>query len=206
MSAITQEQWDAFKKQFPDDQRIQAVTFEELLANTDGGKVDWENPPVTNVLRADLESGVAISECQLWIGFVVFDVICLAVGAVGLRSGASKSTAEAMARAAKPVMNKLQTIIAKMAAQGATKMDLAKGVFDILRTIWSGGCLGAVVSAFLGTLTWYYALLYGATALATIVAALATDGVAFIAEVVILLATFGFLVADSINCARVCKL
>jgi hypothetical protein len=42
--------------------------------------------------------------------------------------------------------------------------------------------------------------------MATIVAALATDGVAFVAEVIILLATFGFLVADSINCVKVCGL
>ena len=206
MSAITREQWDAYKSQFPNDERIQAVTFEELLKNTNGGTVDWSRPPAGEQLRPEVRAVGPISDCQIWIGFVVFDVICLAVGAVGLRAGANRATAEAMAHAARPVMSKLEVIIAKMAAEGATKKDLAWGVFQILKTIWSGGCLGAVLSAFLGTLTWYYALLYGATAMATIVAALATDGIAFVGEVIILLATFGFLVADSINCVKVCGL
>lgn len=204
MSAITQEQWDSYKSQFPNDKKIQAVTLEELLKNTDGGKVDWKNPPVAKERRTEAQAVTAISGCELAIGYVIFDVVCLAIGGVGLRSGVSRGTAEAVAEAARPVLSKLEVTIAKMAAEGASKTDLAWGVFEILKTIWSGGCLGAVLSAFLGSLTWYYALLYGATAMATIVAALATDGVAFVAEVVIVLATFGFLVADSVNAAKAC--
>ena len=203
--SITREQWDSFKSQFPNDKRIQAVTFEELLSNTNGGTVDWQNPPTTQEIRAEVRAAGAISDCELWIGYVVYDAICLAIGAVGLRAGANRAAVEAVAEAARPVLPKLEAAIAKMAAQGATTTDLAWGVFEILKTIWSGGFLGAVVSVFLGTLTWYYWLLYGATGLATIVAALLTDGAAFVAEVTIELATFGFLVADSVNCAKACS-
>ncbi len=202
---LTQEQWENYKSEFPDDEKLQALTLEELIKKTDGGMVDWTNPPGFEDAHSDFEAAVAISDCELWIGYVVFDAICLAVGGVGLRSGLNRGAAEAVAEAAEPVLSKLETTIAKMAAEKASKSDLAWGVFDILKTIWSGQCLGAVLSAFLGSLTWYYAALYGATAMATIVAALATDGAAFVAEVVIELATFGFLVSDSVNCAKVCS-
>ena len=57
-----------------------------------------------------------------------------------------------------------------------------------------------------GHLTWYYAVLYGATAMATIVAAVATDGVAFVAEVALEVVTFGMLVADCVNAVAACDL
>ena len=147
---------------------------------------------------------VGLSDCEVDTGYVIFDVICLAIGATALRASASRSTAEAIATAAEPVIPKLQAIIETIAADGTSATDRAMAVFKLLQIIWSGDCLGAVVSAFLGSLTWYYAVLYGVTATATIVAALATDGVAFAAEVAIELATFGFLVADSVNAREAC--
>jgi hypothetical protein len=92
-----------------------------------------------------------------------------------------------------------------MGAAGASKMDLAKGVFEILKTIFNGGCFGAVFSAFVSSLSWWDAALYAVTGTATIIAALATDGIAFAAEVVILLATFGFLVSDSVKAVSACS-
>jgi hypothetical protein len=204
MSTLSQKQWDSYKSVFPNDKKLQALSLAELFQNTDGGKIDWDNLTGKEHDAGARTAAISIDPCALNIGYVVFDVICLAIGAVGLRAGATAETAEKVAEAAKPVMSKLETIIAKMSAEGASKTDLATGTFKILQILWSGNALGAVLSAFLGSLTWYYALLYGATALATIVAAVATDGVAFIAEVVIELATFGFLVADSINAAKAC--
>ena len=110
-----------------------------------------------------------------------------------------------MAKAAAPVMSQMEKYIATMAASTSSKTDIATAVFGIISTIYSGGCLGAVLSAFLGSLTWYEAALYGVTAMATIVAALATDGAAEIALIVIELATAGFLVNDSINCVKACN-
>jgi len=147
-----------------------------------------------------------VSSCAIRLGFVVYDVVCLAIGGVALRAGASEEAAEAVANAAEPVLSKIETIVAQMASDGASPTDLAKGVWSILKTIWSGGCGGAVLSAFLSSLPWYYALLYGASAMATIVAALATDGVAFIAEVVIELASAGFLLIDCVKATTTCTL
>ena len=84
-------------------------------------------------------------------------------------------------------------------------MDVATAVFGVISTIYSGACLGAVLSAFLGSLTWYNAVLYGATALGTIMAALATDGAAEIGIIIVELATAGFLIGDSIKCVDACS-
>jgi hypothetical protein len=204
MSTLSQKQWDNYKSIFPKDKKLQALSLAELFKNTDGGKIDWDNLRGKDNDARSRTGVISIDPCALNIGYVVFDVICLAIGGVGLRSGATAETAGKVAEAAKPVMSKLETIVAKMSVKGASKTEVATGVFKVLQIIWSGGALGAVLSAFLGSLTWYYKVLYAATALATIVAAVATEGVAFIAEVAIELATFGFLVADSINAAKAC--
>jgi len=81
---------------------------------------------------------------------------------------------------------------------------LATAVFGVISTIYSGACLGAVLSAFLGNLQWYQGVLYGATALGTIMAALATDGAAEIGVIIVEIATAGFLVVDASKCAEAC--
>ena len=143
--------------------------------------------------------------CAEAVGYVVFDCVCLFLGAATLRSSLTAEAAEGMAKAAAPVMSQMEKYIATMAAETSSKTDVASAVFGIISTIYSGGCLGAVLGAFLGSLTWYEAALYGVTAMATIVAALATDGAAEIALIVIELATAGFLVNDSISCVKACN-
>jgi hypothetical protein len=131
--------------------------------------------------------------------------VCLFLGAIALRSSVTAEAAEDMAKAAGPVSKQLEKYILIMADQGATKTEVATAVFGIISTLYSGSCLGAVISAFLGTLTWYNCILYGATALGTIMTAVATDGVAEIGIIVVELATAGFLVGDSIKCADACN-
>jgi len=209
MNTITQEHLDAFKNQFPFNEQIKALTLEDVLQHIQGKTANFENMhALTSEEYAPHALAVSanLTDCQMAIGYVIFDVICLAVGAVGLRSSVKPQTIVAMAQAAAPAMSKIELIIARMGAQGASKSTLAWGVFDILKTIVSGGCLGAVVSAFTDSLTWWDMILYGVTAVATIVAALATDGLAFVAEVIVLLATFGFLVSDSVKAVQSCSL
>lgn len=157
-------------------------------------------------IQSSPRSAVAVTPCQMAVGWVIFDAVCLAVGAVGVRAGASASAIQAVAEAAAPVVSAVERTVAQIARQGATLTDQAWGVFTILKTIWNGGCLSAVFSAFTNSLTWWDMILYGITGTATIIAALATDGIAFVAEVVILLATFGFLVSDSVKAVQQCGL
>ncbi|WP_342616753.1 hypothetical protein [Rhodoferax sp. GW822-FHT02A01] len=203
MTNLTENKLDDFKNLYPNNPRIQALTLDEVLKNTAGMTVDWSK---IKFQQRSVAAAAAISGCQLAVGYVVFDVVCLAVGAVGLRAGVSGSTVQAMANAVAPVLSKIEIIIARLAAQGATTSEIAWGVFEILKTIYSGGCLGAVFEAFTDSLKWWEMVLYGITGVATIVAALATDGMAFVAEIVILLATFGFLLSDSASAIQICNL
>lgn len=204
MSIITKEQWDSFKSQFPNDKKIQSVTFEELLKNTDGGKVDWQHLPKAKERDVELLTIGPFTECDLWIGYCIIDAICLGFGAAELRASLNRDVAGAVAKAAQNVIEQIEDILSKIGKE-SSKTDIAWSVYEIVRTIWSGGCLGAVVSAIMSSLTWYYMLLYAASGLAILVAVCATDGVAFVAEVVVELATFGFLVADAINAHKACN-
>ncbi len=201
MTALTQRDLDLFKAQFPNDEKIQAVTLIEVLENSDG-KADfskWTREPAPALLEGSVLS------CGAAIGFVIYDCVSLFIGASATRAGATTEEAEAIAKAAEPVLSKIEKVCADAAKEGASAYDKACAVWEIIKTIYNGGCLGAVIGAFLSTLTWYNMILYGATALATIVAALATDGAAEIAEIAIQLATFGFLVSDSIAVGPACS-
>ena len=193
---------DQYKALYPDDAKLQALTLDELLTATAGVTVDYSTLTYPGEAAGLLGDGWS---CAEGVGYVVFDCVCLFLGAATLRSSLTAEAAESMAKAAAPVMSQMEKYIATMAASTSSKTDIATAVFGIISTIYSGGCLGAVLSAFLGSLTWYEAALYGVTAMATIVAALATDGAAEIALIVIELATAGFLVNDSINCVKACN-
>ena len=146
-----------------------------------------------------------ITECEKSIGYVIFDCVCLFLGASSLRASLPAEGAEAMAEAAKPVLSKLEEYIVTISAETSSKTDVATAVFGIISTIYSGGCIGEVISAWLNTLTVGDAILYGATALGTIIAAVSTDGLATIGVIIVELATAGWLISDSIKCSEACE-
>ena len=145
------------------------------------------------------------SDCEKQLGYVIFDSVCLMLGAAELRASLTAEAAEDMAEAAKPVLSKMDKYILTIADEASSKTEVATAVFGIMSTIWSGGCLGAVVSSWLGTLSVGNAILYGATALGTLLAAFATDGAAEIGIIAVELATAGWLIEDSIKCAEECS-
>lgn len=202
--SITQKQLESFKCLHPGDPRIQALPLNEVVKNLDRREVDWHSV-LLDQLATPVAAGIELTECQKAIGIVVFDVFCLALGAVALRGTVNSATINAVAQAVVPVQSKLEVIIARLSGPNVSPRDQALAVFDILRAIYKGECLGAIAAAFSKSLTWWNALLYGITSVATIVALVATDGVAFVTEIVLLLATFGFLVSDSIRAANACR-
>ena len=146
-----------------------------------------------------------VTACEKQIGYVIFDSVCLMLGAAELRAGVTAEAAEEMAEACKPVISKFESYILTMAKEGASTTEVAGAVFGMMSTIWSGGCLSAVVSAWLGTLSVGNAILYGTTALGTLLAAFATDGAAEIGIIVVELATAGWLIEDSVKCVEECS-
>jgi len=206
MAAITQKALDDFKALYPHDDAIQAVSLAVLLQNTAGRSVDWSTLTFADRPTARTAQKLALTSCQIAIGWVVFDALTLALGAVGLRGSVSSGTIEAIAQASAPVLSQIETTIARISAEGASATQQAWGVFEILKTIYNGGALGAVFSAFTDSLSWWDMLLYGITGTATLIAAFATDGLAFAAEVAILIASTGFLISDSVKAVQACNL
>lgn len=207
MSSITHQSFEAYKAINPHDKRLQSLTLEELLRETNGRTVDYRYISYEN--ESPLLPG-AISftstgwDCGLGIGYVVFDCLCLFLGAASLRASFTAKAAEEIGEAAKPVASQLMKYVQTIKAADSSKTELATAVFGVISTIYSGACLGAVLSAFLGNLQWYQGVLYGATALGTIMAALATDGAAEIGVIIVEIATAGFLVVDASKCAEAC--
>jgi len=145
-----------------------------------------------------------LTDCEKQIGYVIFDSVCLMLGAIELRAGITAEAAEEMAEACKPIINKFDSYILTMASKESSTTQVAGAVWGMMSTIWSGGCLGAVVSAWLGTLSVGNAILYGVTALGTLVAAFATDGAAEIGIIAVELATATWLIEDSAKCIEEC--
>lgn len=200
MRTITQASFKAYQALNPNDERLQALTLEELYEQTGSGQVDWNK--IT--YKPELLQG-STWDCTKGIGYVVFDCVCLFLGAASLRSSVTAEAAEDIAKAAEPAVSQLEKYIVTIGAKTSSNTEVATAVFGVISTLYSSSCLGAVIGAFLGSLTWYNAVLYGATALGTIMAAVATDGVAEIGIIVVELATAGFLVSDSIKCADACS-
>ena len=145
------------------------------------------------------------SACGKQIGYVIFDCVCLMLGAVEARAALTGEVAEEIAEAAKPVLSKLDQYIVTMASKESSATEIATAVFGVISTIWSGGCLGAVIGKWLGTLDLGQEILYGATAVATIMAACATDGLAEIGVIAVEITNAGWLVDDSIKCTEECS-
>lgn len=199
---ITAAQLQAWKASNPHNLKLQKVTIGELYANIEDPTVDFNTVSFKGSTTELLGDSW---DCAKGIGFVVFDCVCLFLGAAALRDSATAEVAEDLAKAAEPVASQLEQYIKIMGDKASSTYDVAKAVFGVMSTIYSGSCMGAVISAFLDSLTWYNAILYGATALGTIMAAVCTDGAAEIGLIVVELATAGFLVADSINCVQACN-
>ena len=200
MQTVTQYSLQAYKVLNPTDSRLQSLTLEELLDNTGNRLVDYSTITYKPALRCSSEWS-----CDLGIGYVVFDCFCLFLGATELRSTVTAEVAEEMSKAAAPVASRMATYIKTIASAESSKTEVAAAVFGVVSTLYSGGCLAAVISSFLGTLPWYSSVLYGATALGTIMSATSSDGAEEIGVLMVELATAGFLFNDSIKCADVCS-
>ena len=98
--------------------------------------------------------------CAKQIGYVIADCVFLALGAGEARAALTAEAAEEIAEAAKPVLSKMEQYIITIADKEKSATEVATAVFGVISAIWTGGCLGAVVSSWLGTLTFGDEILY----------------------------------------------
>ena len=160
-------------------------------------------PPVLGKLSV-ADPDPAVFECAKAIAAVVIDCVSLAIGAVTIRGAISPRVLGEVAEALLPILPKLQSLMVKIADTSLSNFDRAKAVVGVLGTVWSGGALGAVMNTIFGSLNFWQYMLYGVTAIATITAALATDGLALAAEIAVELATAAFLATDAYAAVVAC--
>jgi hypothetical protein len=200
---LTQDQ-----KSYPNLASNQAITSSELIVNTIHVIGNWKDQLPKNDQFREQNSQMTsfgISNKEITIGWVIFDCLCLAIGAEGLRINARSSTIEKLEIAAAPITYQIEIIIAKMGADGASNKDLSIGLFNILQTIFNEGYFNEVFAAFLASLIYWDTELYTILGKKTIISALATDGLAFTAGIEQALANFEFLVQDSVKAVAACS-
>lgn len=192
-----------YQQAFPGLPELQALTVD--TAPKPGPDFDWStlllHPPRPVLGR------FPFTPCEIAVASVVVDIVMIAIGGSALLDKISGETVENVADALVEKLGEGVTEIDKMIQavdDAGSNWEKAKAIFAILAKLKDVGCLSAVIGAIFRSLSLWDMILFGITALATIVALIATDGIAFIAEVAILFASGAFLGADIGNAINVC--
>jgi len=182
---VTEGGFALFQQMFPHVKKLQHMRFEDFYAVTGHHPeegVNFNNMPRRVDPPEQFQEFEVVSQCDIDIGTVIYDVVCLAVGAYYMGDALSTSVAKAIFGDVEPEANAIIKTVRTLSSS-SSYYDQAKAAFSLLMTIWSAGMVTAVLETFLHSLSWGDWILYGATAAATIGAACLTDGAAFIAEV-----------------------
>lgn len=200
-STLTEEQWNSFVNDYCLDNEMKKISYQELMNNTNNGQIDLKNLTLPSIQEKKLTLGA--DSCPLAIGYVVVDVVCLVLGAVSIRSSISASSVEDIAGIVEPEIPQILKNVETIAEEGSTSLEKAKAVWGIIKVVLKSPY--SILKAVFSSLPWYKKALVIAQAIATIAAALLTDGAALIAEIVVELATFGFLVSDAVSAVSTCS-
>jgi len=197
-----------FRNLYPNDARIQALTWKNFEELGSCAEVNWKNltsiyPPAGLVdpfpsIATGPPTLAQIDNCGYFTAFVVFDIICIVLNGVLLRGSVNAGTIFNIAGVVQRYVPRLAPIMGRMLVflQRNQLLNAIAEMINVLREIVSSGLLGSVLGAFLGGLTWDRAILYGVQAAATIALAVSTGGTALYAQYAITLASAGFLLVD----------
>ncbi|HZU86428.1 MAG TPA: hypothetical protein VFF78_03020 [Anaerolineaceae bacterium] len=205
-SLLTQKNLDNYKAMFPDDQRLQTVTLAELIEHSKTREASGVHLQFAEPAGMAGEGMLGeISPCAMAIGGLVIDCIFVLTGAIYLAGKIPPSGIARVAQAAEPAIPEIERTAAIIASDTASATDKAMAIVNVGRIIYSVDALGAVLRAITDNLTWWDAALFGVTALATLVAVFATEGVAAAAAIVIEMAMIGFVISDAFKVADACQ-
>jgi len=152
------------------------------------------------VPQASIQATVMTCD-QATIGFVAYVVaipVEIIVGKVG-----PKVATRMIENLPRDAVGDLTEEAAKMLS-AATKMNQAAAVWDTFKTFWRLTGLGAFIKAARQVLTLRDAIIAGGTMGAQIAALLASDGVAFIAEIALKIGTITGLASTVYDCCVAC--
>ena len=124
---------------------------------------------------------------------IVVEAVMLVMSAVGISaspgSGAIESTVEDVAHAIQTstkLEKAVQKFVAAWSAAGGSKWAKAKAIFSLIKDTYSGGILWTIIKSLCQNMSWVDWLETSAKVTAMIIAALATDGAALIAEIALI--------------------
>ena len=152
---------------------------------TRDGKEFMPSKKLNTIKAVDVTSWIQIAS-------IVVEAVLLVVQAVGIKVAVSTSTITKTAEEIIPVIessSQLQKAVQALeeAAKGGSKWEIAKAIFRLIKDSYSAGILWKIIKGLCSNMSWWDWTKTGAIVSAMIIAALATDGVALIAKIVLAL-------------------
>ena len=137
---------------------------------------------------------------------IVVEAVMLVLSAVGISaspgSGAIEGTGEDVAHAIQTstkLEKAVQEFVAAWNAAGGSKWAKAKAIFSLIKDTYSGGILWTIIKNLCQNMSWVDWLETSAKVTAMIIAALATDGAALIAEIALSAVDFARKIANVVQ-------
>jgi len=156
-----------------------------------------------------LEGGLpAELDCPIAIGKVVFDVILLVLGFVNLRLPPSWGGAEAAAKGIGAVVARDLPLWRELADNLQKAPDTAAkayAIFAIGSKAWTAGMFGSIISSIASSMSTFDWIISGVTAIAQIIALVASSGVALVAQMVMQVTLWLFILEALTDAVEVCS-
>ena len=176
------------------------VSGAEPRSNSKLGKMIYKRAPVTPASRRTEEP--LFTPCETAIASAVVNAGIFVVSLVGLRVTYTTNIARAMQRSlGAQTLNGFRTLF-KSFSESQNKFQAAGGLFKITNSIWQGGGFKIIFEAWKKEARWYDFILMGVALIAQLAIWFASDGVAFIAEVALVImgaVTLGRAIYSAVN-------
>ena len=134
---------------------------------------------------ADIKSASILQEAS-----VVVEAVFLVLQAVGIKVSVSESTMKATVEDtvnaiehSSKLQRTIQTFISSWKSAGGDAMAKAKAIFILIKDSYAAGILWTIIKSLCREMKWYDWVLTAAKVTAMIIASLATEGVALIAKI-----------------------
>lgn len=176
------------------------VSGEEPRMNSKLGRMVYRRLPVTPASRRTEEP--LFTPCETAIAGAVVSAGIFVVSVVGLKVTYNTNIARAMERQmGKQVLNGFRTML-KEFMDSENKFQAASRLFKIAGSIWQGSGFKVIFEAWKKEAKWYDFVLAGVTLIAQLTIWFASDGVAFVAEVALVIVgavSLGLSIKDAVN-------
>lgn len=178
------------------------VNGEDPRRNSQLGKMVYHRAPVNPASRKAEEP--LFTPCESAIGGAVVSAGIFVVGVIGLKVTHSANLERAMMRSmGAKTLNGFQTMF-KEFANSQDKFQAAKRLFGIAQSIWQGGGFKIIFEAWKKEARWYEFILAGVTLIAQLAIWFASDGIAFIAEVALIILSAVSLISSIYTAVTTC--